>query len=92
MKKLKIVVCVKQIPDPEAPLGSAKIDSENNRMDVSLLRQVINPFDENALEAALRLKDEVGGEVTVLNVGLQIGCFGPEKGPRRRRRQINPFG
>ncbi len=71
MKRLKIVVCVKEIPDPEAPLGSAKIDPENNRMDVSALRRVINPFDENALEAALRMKDEIGGEVTVLSVGYK---------------------
>jgi electron transfer flavoprotein beta subunit len=72
VKGIKIVVCAKQIPDPEAPLGAAKIDSERNRMDVSALRQVINPFDENAMEAALRIKDEIGGEVTVLSMGHKL--------------------
>jgi electron transfer flavoprotein beta subunit len=77
---IKIVVCVKQIPDPEAPLGAAKIDSERNRMDVSALRQVINPFDENAIEAALRIKDESGGEVTVLTVGHKLDASVLRKG------------
>ncbi|MEJ2717643.1 MAG: electron transfer flavoprotein subunit beta/FixA family protein [Deltaproteobacteria bacterium] len=72
MKGIKIVVCVKQIPDPEAPLGAAKVDSDGKRMDVSALRQVINPFDENAVEAALRIKDEWGGQVTVLSMGHKL--------------------
>lgn len=72
MKGLKIVVCAKQIPDPEAPLGTAKVDSERKRMDVSALRQVVNPYDENAMEAALRIKDECGGEVTVLSLGDKL--------------------
>jgi electron transfer flavoprotein beta subunit len=72
VKGIKIVVCVKQIPDPEAPLGAAKIDSGGKRMDVSDLRQVINPFDENAMEAALRIKEECGGEVTVLSMGHKL--------------------
>jgi len=72
VKGIKIVVCVKQIPDPEAPLGAAKVDSERKRMDVSALRQVINPFDENAMEAALRIKEESGGEVTVLSMGHKL--------------------
>ena len=72
MKGIKIVVCAKQIPDPEAPLGSAKIDSERKRMDVSALRQVINPYDENAIEAALRIKEDTDGEVTVLALGHNL--------------------
>ena len=72
MKGIKIVVCVKQIPDPEAPLGAAKVDLERKRMDVSALRQVINPFDENALEAALRIKEANDGEVMVFSLGHKL--------------------
>lgn len=72
MKGIKIIVCVKQIPDPEAPLGTIKIDSDRNRMDVSSLRQVINPFDENAIEAALKIKDQNGAEVTVISMGNNL--------------------
>lgn len=72
MKGIKIVVCAKQIPDPEAPLGSIKIASNGKAMDVTSLRQVVNPFDENALEAALRIKDRNGAEVTVLSMGCHL--------------------
>ncbi|MFH1116852.1 MAG: electron transfer flavoprotein subunit beta/FixA family protein [Pseudomonadota bacterium] len=69
---MKILVCVKQIPDPEAPLGSIKIGSDGRTIDASSLRQVVNPYDENALEAALRIKDRNGGEVTVLSAGHNL--------------------
>ena len=72
MKGTKIIVCVKQIPDPEAPLGTIKIDSDRKKMDVSSLRQVINPFDENAIEAALKIKDQNGAEVTVISMGNNL--------------------
>ncbi|MGO9567188.1 MAG: electron transfer flavoprotein subunit beta/FixA family protein [Desulfomonilaceae bacterium] len=41
-------------------------------MDVSSLRQVVNPFDENAIEAALQIKDQNGAEVTVLSMGHHL--------------------
>ncbi len=72
MKGIKIVVCAKQIPDPEAPLGSIKINTNGQALDISSLRQVVNPFDENAIEAALRIKDRHGAEVTVLSVGYHF--------------------
>jgi len=53
-------------------LGSIKIDSDGKAMDVSSLRQVVNPFDENALEAALRIKDQNGADVTVLSMGYHL--------------------
>lgn len=62
---MNIVVCVKQVPDTTAKkeLGP----------DFVLIRQgvdsVINPFDEYAIEEALRLKEGHGGEVTVLTMG-----------------------
>lgn len=73
MKEVKIIVCVKQIPDPEAPSEVVRIDSERKK--VTLIGpppNVISPFDENAIEAALQIKDENGAEVTVLSIGEKI--------------------
>ena len=72
MKGVKIVVCAKQIPDPEAPLGAVKIDPERKKVSVEGLSEVINPYDENALEAALQIKEKNGGEVTVLSMGDKV--------------------
>jgi electron transfer flavoprotein beta subunit len=67
---LRTVVCVKQVIDPEMPPSAFKVDPETNRAtDAPGIPPVINGFDENAVEAALRIKDAVGGTVTVLSVG-----------------------
>jgi electron transfer flavoprotein beta subunit len=62
---LNIVVCVKQVPDTTAKkeLGP---DYLLNR---GQLEAVVNPFDEYALEEALRLKESQSGEVTVVTMG-----------------------
>lgn len=71
MTELNIIVCIKQIPDPEAPLSDVSIDA--NTMEVIVdAPQVISPFDENALEAAIQLSEELNGKVTVLSVGKQL--------------------
>jgi hypothetical protein len=45
MKELRIIVCAKEIPDPEAPLSDVSVDTE--RMEVIVdAPQVISPFDE----------------------------------------------
>lgn len=72
MKKLKIIVCAKQVPDPEAPLAAIQIDPQAKTFSVPGHTEVINPFDENALEAALRIKDDIGAEVTVLSLGKNV--------------------
>ena len=54
---LNIIVCIKQVLDPEAPTSTYKIDSEAKRMVQKGVPPVMNPFDENALEAALWVKD-----------------------------------
>lgn len=67
---MNIVVCVKQVPDPETPPTGFKVDPAAKRVIPPLgAALVINPFDENAVEAALRLKDAQGGKVTVLTMG-----------------------
>ena len=71
MKELAIIVCAKQIADPEAPLADVTVDGATMEVIVDA-PQVISPFDENALEAALRLQEEVGGKVTVLSLGRKL--------------------
>jgi len=63
---MKIVVCIKQVPDSD----KVTIDRTTNRLNRAGVPAVINPFDENALEVALRLKDaEPGSTVTVVSMG-----------------------
>ena len=68
---MKIIVCVKQIPDPEIPPANFKIDPEKKRAVAPAGKQslVINPFDEQAVEAALRIKEPHGAKVTALSFG-----------------------
>ncbi len=61
---MKIAVCVKQVPE-----GSRRIDPETKRLDRSG-EGALNPFDANAVEEALRLKDAGGeGEVVLVSLG-----------------------
>ena len=64
-----IVVCVSEVMDPEAPASALKVDMDAKRMVSAGNPTVLNGFDENAVEAALRIKDAVGGTVTILSVG-----------------------
>jgi electron transfer flavoprotein beta subunit len=72
MKLLQIVVCIKQIPDPEGPVDAFTVDSEAKKVIPVGIPPVINPFDENALEAALRIKDTFGGKVTAISMGEKL--------------------
>ena len=70
---MHILVCVKYIADPEAPWVQFSID-EVARTVVPLpgVRWLMSPFDEQALEAALRLRDAAGeGRVTLLTLGTE---------------------
>lgn len=70
---MNMIVCCKQIIDPEAPPASFKIDAASNRVipppNVPL---VISPFDANAVEAALKVKDKQGGKITILSMGSNL--------------------
>ncbi len=67
---LNILVLAKQVIDPEMPLSAFKVERENRRVSVpSTLPPVVNGFDENAVEAALRIKDGQEATVTVLSMG-----------------------
>ena len=63
---MKIVVCIKQVPDTKGGV-SFNPDGTLNR---AAMLAIMNPDDKAGLEAALRLKDQYGAEVTVLTMGL----------------------
>jgi electron transfer flavoprotein beta subunit len=67
---LDIIVCIKQVPDPDAPADTFKIDREQKRViPPPNVDPVITLYDEHAIEAALQLKEQHGGKVTVLSMG-----------------------
>jgi electron transfer flavoprotein beta subunit len=61
---LKIVVCVKQVPD-----SAAKVAVEDGQITWGDAPLVLNPWDEYAVEVALEQVEAVGGDVVVLSVG-----------------------
>ena len=66
---MKCLVFVKQIPDPDTPPTQFRIDPQTNRMvPPSGSSPAVSLLDELAVEAALRLKDSHGGEVTVVSL------------------------
>jgi len=70
---LNMIVCCKQVLDPEAPPASFKIDPSTNKViPPPGVAPVISPFDEQAVEAALRIKDQQGGKITVLSLGNNL--------------------
>lgn len=81
---MNIVVLVKQVPDSG---GERHLTEASKTVDRTTGNLVINELDENALEAALTLQAEHGGEVTVLTVGPDAATeairkalqFGPDK-------------
>ena len=67
---MNMIVCAKQVIDPEAPPASFKIDSTTNKVvPPPGVPPVISPFDEQAVEAALRIKDAQGGKITAISLG-----------------------
>ena len=66
---MKIVVCIKQVPDTK---GGVKFNPDGT-LDRGAMLAIMNPDDKAGLEAALRIKDDMGKdnvEVTVLTMGL----------------------
>jgi electron transfer flavoprotein beta subunit len=70
---MHIAVCVKQIQDPEMPTALLRVDADTNKMMLaSSVSPVISPFDEQAVEAALRIRDALGeARITVLTLGAE---------------------
>jgi electron transfer flavoprotein beta subunit len=70
---MNTIVCVKQVLDPEAPPSSFKVDSATNKVvSTTGVSLVIDPYAEYAVEAALRIKDAMGGTITVLSLGIEL--------------------
>ncbi|MFA5308074.1 MAG: electron transfer flavoprotein subunit beta/FixA family protein [Dehalococcoidales bacterium] len=69
---MNIIVCVKQVIDPEAPPASFKIDAAANKAEMRGVPPVLDPYGEIAVEAALKLKEAGGGKVTVLSLGVNL--------------------
>ena len=64
---MKLAVCVKRVPDSEARI---KIGADSKSIDGTGVKFVLNPYDEYAVEEALKLKEAAGsGEVVVISVG-----------------------
>ena len=67
---MDIVVTVKQVPDPDIPPTHFKVDEAAKKViPPAGVAPVMNGYDAHALEAALRLKEQLGGKVTVISLG-----------------------
>ena len=72
---MRIVVCVKEVLDPSAVnnyalAGKLKMAADGKTPDVAAVPRLINGFDEQAMEAALRLRDAgVDCKITAVSIG-----------------------
>ena len=62
---MNIIVCIKQVPETT----NVKINPETNTLIRSGTKGIINPFDMYAIEEGLRIREKLGGKVTVLTMG-----------------------
>jgi electron transfer flavoprotein beta subunit len=65
-KTVNIIACVKQVPDTEALI---KVKPDGSGIVEEGIKWVMNPYDEFGVEEALKLKEKLGGEVTIVSVG-----------------------
>ncbi|MEJ2238057.1 MAG: electron transfer flavoprotein subunit beta/FixA family protein [Gemmatimonadales bacterium] len=63
---VKIAVCIKRVPDSETRI---KIGTDGKSIDESGVKFVLNPFDEYAVEEALKLKEHTNGDVVAISLG-----------------------
>ena len=70
---LKIAVLAKQVIDPEMPMAAFRIDAAAKKVVTPPnIPPVVNGFDENAVEAALRIKDTQEATITVISAGTSF--------------------
>lgn len=62
---MNIIVCIKQVPDTQ----DVKINPQTNTLIREGVKSIINPFDMYAIEEGLRIKERLGGKVTVITMG-----------------------
>jgi electron transfer flavoprotein beta subunit len=70
---MKIVVCVKYVPDTAIKVKIAPSGKDVDLADITL---VVNPYDEFAVEEALKIKEKLGGEVVVVGAGSESATAG----------------
>jgi electron transfer flavoprotein beta subunit len=63
---LKIIVCVKQVPDTESRI---RVAPDGKSISEGELNWIVSPYDEFAIEEALRIKEKKGGEVVLVTLG-----------------------
>ncbi len=63
---MKIIVCAKQVPST----NEVRLDPINHTIIRDSKASVINPFDSHALEEAVKIKEKLGGSITVLSMGI----------------------
>src|SRR5881628_2091548 len=64
---MKMAVCIKRVPDSETRV---RIASDGKSLDEAGVKFILNPYDEFAVEEALRRKEQAGaGEVVIVSVG-----------------------
>jgi len=63
---MKIAVCVSHVPDTASKI---KINSDGKSIDPTGVTFVVNPYDEYAIEEAIRTKEKLGGEIFAISVG-----------------------
>ena len=73
---MKILVCITHVPDTTSRIAFTE---NNTKFDTNGIQFVIGPYDDFALARAVELKESIGAEVTVMNVG------GPESDPSLRK-------
>ncbi|MDY0389831.1 electron transfer flavoprotein subunit beta/FixA family protein [Desulfobulbus oligotrophicus] len=62
---MKILVCVKQVPDAK----DVRLDPKTNTLAREGVESIMNPYDRHALEEAVVIKEQQGGSVTVITMG-----------------------
>ena len=80
---MKLIVCVKQVPDTS---GKVAVNADGT-LDRASMQTIINPDDMNAVEAALALKDQLGCPVIAVSMGpppaagmlLELKAMGVDK-------------
>ena len=75
---MNIIVCIKQVPDTQ----DIRINPETNTLMREGVQSIVNPFDMYAIEEALRIKEKLGGKITVI-------CMGPKQAEEAMREAVS---
>ena len=63
---MQLIVCIKQTPDTEAQI---QISDSGTELRLQEVKTILNPYDEFAIEEALRIKEKTGGDVLIASFG-----------------------